>query len=137
MGGKSNLPTRLPARIPRSLSEWRIDRRSQPAREIAADLVAFCGDLGGAENLSAMERTLLERLVFLRRQMLEHESLVLAGKPGTMTPHEHVAASNAIQGLVKALGLKRRAKDAGDLRTYLAERAASSEPPVASSEAAT
>lgn len=132
--GKSHLPTTLPARkrLPGALSEWRIDRRSLEARELAADLAVFCQDLGGVEHLSAMEKTLLERLVYLRRQLLQHESEVLAGRAGTLEPNAHTAMVNGVLGLAKALGLQRRAKDAGSLSDYLRERAAASAAPARS-----
>jgi hypothetical protein len=117
-GMKSELPTTLPTRFSRDWP-WAIDRRTVLAREIAADLGDFYQDLGGLPSLSVMERVLVERAVFLRRRILDHERAVLAGAAGTLTPNEHTAAINALLGVLKALGLKRKARDAGSLAEWL------------------
>jgi len=110
MRGKSDtLPTYLPARF-RTGYAWRIDRRCAAAREIAADLTELWQDLGGVDMLSAQQRTLAERVVFLRRQLLEHETGVLQGQKGLLEPNEYSAALNSLVGLLKALGIARRAR---------------------------
>jgi hypothetical protein len=123
MRGKSNnLPTTLPARF-RDGFAWRLDRRSKVVREIAADIGTLWQDLGGFDAISAQERILCERVVFLRRRLLDHEQSVMGGGPPLLEPHEHVAGVNALLGLLKALGLTRRARDFDDLRAYLREQA--------------
>lgn len=128
---RSRLPTELQARKrpPRTLSQWKIDRRSVEARELAADLMVFVQDLGGFEALSAMEVATLERLCFIRRMLMLHESAVLAGKGAILEPGEHAQWTNTLLGLLRTLGLARRAKNASDLTQYLAARAANSAPP--------
>lgn len=125
-GMRSDLPTTLPARFSRRFA-WDLDRRSVLAREVAQDLYELWTDLGGYESLSAMERVLCERATFIRQRLLQHETAVLAGQDPPMTVHEHVGATNSLLGILKALGLRRRAKEVGSLREYLA---ASAEAPV-------
>ena len=120
-GALSLKPTELPARY-RERFAWTLDRRCKAVREVAADLVTLWTDLGGFESLSTQERVLCERVTFIRRQLLRHESAVMSGGEPTMTAGEHANATNTLVGLLKALGLKRRARDAGDLSSYLASR---------------
>lgn len=115
----STLPTLLPARW-EPAAAWKLDRRCLTAREVSAALAQLWSDLGGVEALSAQQLVLCERAVFLRHQLVEHETAVLNGRPGTMEPGAHTQATNALLGLLKALGLERRARDALSLREYLA-----------------
>lgn len=117
-GMRSEMPTALPPRY-RGGVFWNLDRRSQVAREVIGQLGALVQDLGGLESLSSQQRMLCERAVFLHRRLIEHESAVLSGKDPLMSVNEHVGATNALLGLLKGLGLKRQARDVGDLRSYL------------------
>lgn len=118
-GQRKALPSRLPAVYDAGFP-WRLDKRSTIGRQVGADVWTLFQDLGGIESLSVQQRMLCERAVFLRRRLLVHEEAVLAGQPPVMTANEHTAAVNALLGVLKALGLKRQARDVGDLRTYLA-----------------
>jgi hypothetical protein len=120
-GVSETLPTQLPAHF-RVGFAWRLDRRCKAVREIAADLLELWTDLGGVESLSTQERILCERVVYIRRRILEHETAVMNSAAPAMTPGEHANATNTLVGLLKALGLERRARDVHDLRSYLAER---------------
>ena len=71
-GMTSTLPTTLPARYTAGFP-WQLDRRCRAVREVAADLLTLWQDLGGVDSLSAQERSLCERVVFLRRQVIEYE----------------------------------------------------------------
>lgn len=124
-GMRSELPTALPAKFSRGFA-WTLDRRSVVAREVVGALGQLVQDLGGPESLSSQQRMLCERAVFLHRRLIQHESAVLSGKEPLMTVNEHVGATNALLGLLKGLGLKRQARDVGDLRSYL--QAAEAEP---------
>jgi hypothetical protein len=122
-GVSETLPTQLPARF-RTGFAWKLDRRSKVVREIAADLYELWTDLGGPEGLSVQERILCERVVYLRRRVLEYETAIINGKTGTMTPGEHANATNTLVGLLKALGLERRARPVRKLHDAMQGRAA-------------
>jgi hypothetical protein len=102
------------------LFAWELDRRSKAVREVSADLVALWQDLGGVDNLSAQQRWLSERVVFLRRQMLRYEADVLAGRETHMTAGEYSNFANVCQGHLKTLGLERKARTVRTLRDHLA-----------------
>lgn len=120
------LPTHLPARYRRGVL-WNLDKRSEIAREVSADLVELSQDLGGWDSLSTQQRILCERIVFMRRRALEFESAVMAGRE---PPYEHGAYSNicnVLVGYLKALGLKRQARPIESLHEAMAAAEAESE----------
>lgn len=117
-GQRSELATALPPKFTGGFA-WDLDRRSIVGREVIHALGQLVQDLGGRESLSAQQRMLCERTVFLHHRLITHESAVLSGRESAMSVHEHVAATNALLGLLKNLGLKRQAKDLGTLQSYL------------------
>jgi len=135
-GVSTTLPTTLPARYTRGF-RWALDKRSQVARELASDLWELWTDQGGVENLSAKELDACERVAFIRRLLLAHESAVLhnslppelrggdkADRPLTMEPSTYCSYINALLGLMKALsagGMKRKAKPTRSLREIMAQ----------------
>jgi hypothetical protein len=120
-GQVSELPTQLPARY-RRLFAWELDRRCKAVREVAADLVELWQDLGGVDNLSAQQRWLSERVVFLRRRMLAYEAAVLGGTEPPMTAGEYSNFANVAQGHLRTLGLERAARLMPNVSKYLAAR---------------
>jgi hypothetical protein len=110
-GVSENLLTRLPARVARF--PWAdVDRRSRPAREIAADYWRLATDLGGIEALSTQQLALVERASFLLMRIRQHESAVIAGRDDSPIDNgTHSNYCNVLTGVLKALGLERRAKD--------------------------
>ena len=138
-GLSDNLPTHLPARYRRGVL-WDLDKRSEIAREVTADLVELSQDVGGWDALSTQQRILCERIVFLRRRALEFESAVMAGRdpPFDHGPYSNIC--NVLAGYLKALGLKRQARPVESLRDIMAaaeaeERAESEASPESSIEA--
>ena len=117
-GVSTELPTALPARYQR-LFAWELDRRCKAVREVASDLVELWQDLGGVDNLSAQQRWLSERVVFLRRRMIAYESAVLGGTDPPMTAGEYSNFANVCQGHLRTLGLARRARDIPRLRELM------------------
>lgn len=118
-GTSETLPTHLPARYRRGVL-WSLDKRSEIAREVTADLVELSQDVGGWDALSTQQRILCERIVFMRRRALEFESAIMTGKE---PPFEHGAYSNicnVLAGYLKALGLKRQSRPVQTLQEYLA-----------------
>lgn len=117
-GVSTTLPTQLPARY-RKLFAWELDRRCKAVREVAADLVELWQDLGGVDNLSAQQRWLSERIVFLRRRMLAYETAVLSGAEPPMTAGEYSNFANVCQGHLRTLGLQRQARTVRSLQQHL------------------
>lgn len=115
------LATQLPARYER-LFAWRLDARCVAAREVAADLSELWQDLGGVEQLSAQKRWLCERVVFMRRKMIEYETAVMDGTSPPMDAGCYSNFANVTVGHLKALGLERQAKPAQGIREYLAAK---------------
>lgn len=113
-GVSTTLPTKLPARY-RTGFAWRLDRRSKLTRELAADMLELATDLGGFEALSAQQRILLERVVYLHRRAVEFETAVLAGGTPPYEAGTHSNIVNVLLGCLKALGLDRKARAARSL----------------------
>lgn len=118
-GVSERLPTALPARYSR-LFAWKLDRRCKAVREVAADLVELWQDLGGVDALSAQQRWLSERVVFLRHRMLAYEAAVLGGTDPPMTAGEYSNFANVCQGRLRTLGLERKARTIKTLRQVVA-----------------
>jgi hypothetical protein len=116
--GVSHPLTELPARTPRF--PWAdVDRRSRPAREIAADYCRLVTDLGGIESLSTQKLALVERAAFLLLRIRRYESAVLSGTEppfdaGTFSNHV-----NVLVGVLKSLGLDRKARNVRSLREVM------------------
>jgi hypothetical protein len=113
----------LPARF-RPGFPWALDKRCETAREVAADLLTLWQDLGGAEALSAQQRWLCERVVYLRRRCVEYEADMMAGRPPSMDAGTYSNFANVLMGYLKALGLHRQARPARSLRDYMAGKSA-------------
>jgi hypothetical protein len=126
-GAQSDKPTLLPARY-RPLFAWDLDRRSKPCREIAADQYELWQALGGVEGLSPQELAMVERIVFIRRRILEYESALLHNstcgesdtpKPVCMDHGVYTNHVNVLLGLLKALGIARRQRPVKRLHEHL------------------
>ena len=126
-GALSIKPTELPARY-RERFAWKLDRRCMAVRELAADLVSLWQDLGGYDCLSTQERVLVERVAYLRRRVLDYETAVIHnatradGAPELPLPMDAGTYSNHVNvllGLMRALGLERRAKPTRRLHEHL------------------
>jgi hypothetical protein len=128
-GELSTKPTELPARMDRLFPWSSLDRRCAAVREFSADITELWQDLGGVGELSAQKRWVCERIVFMRRRMVAYESAVMAQgaaiEAGTeppklpMTAGEYSNFANVCQGLLKMVGLERRARRTQGLHEYL------------------
>jgi hypothetical protein len=128
-GVSETLGTELPARFDQFFPWAEIDKRSTVAREFAADLTDLWASLGGAENLSVQRRWLCERVVWMRRRMLQFEVAVMAQaiaiEAGTEPPTLPMDAgtysnfANVCQGHLKTLGIERSAKRGPTLRDVM------------------
>ena len=117
-GVSTHLPTKLPARY-RTGFAWRLDRRAKLTRELAADMLELATDLGGFDALSAQQRILLERVVFLHRRAVEYETAVLTGAKPPYESGTHSNVCNVLMGCLKALGLERKARNLRNLRDVM------------------
>jgi hypothetical protein len=117
-GALSEKPTALPARY-RPRFAWKLDRRCVAVREVASDLVELWQDLGGVESLSVMQLALCERVVFIRRRVLEFESAVMSGKAPPFEAGTYSNLANVLMGYLRTLGLTRRARDLPRLHAYM------------------
>ncbi|GAA0581432.1 hypothetical protein GCM10008997_32910 [Halomonas salifodinae] len=102
--------------------DWleRLDGRTRLAQAVRQRYSALTTDLGGHENLSYQRRSLARRALWQEAVIEQMEAALARGEDvdlGRMTQ-----AVNSLQGLLKTLGLDRKAKDIPDLQTYLANR---------------
>jgi hypothetical protein len=102
------------------------DMRFALPKLLRARLHELVTDLGGADALSYMERVLCERLIHTEWQMGVWEALARDGQPIDHARYLH--AVNALNGLVRSLGLKRRAKPVPTLQEFLATHTDDEEP---------
>jgi len=98
-----------------------LDGRYNVARDLRARFDEICGDLGGADRLSYMQRSLVERALWLEYWLAQQEKTLAKG--GDFDVARWVQAANSLQGVYSRLGIERRTKDVPDLATYLRERA--------------
>lgn len=125
MSGKPGMQGTQPTTPPERFEPGfiaRTDMRYALPKLLRERLRALVADLGGADALSYQERSLAERLIHLEWQLGEWEALARDGKPVDHARYLH--AVNALNGLVRSLGLKRRAKPIESLPEYLARKAA-------------
>ena len=102
-----------------------MDGRLATVKIVRARLAALLSDLGGAESLSYQEGAIARRLVWLEALCEKVESEIAEGKDADV--NRYTQQVNTLIGVAKALGLKRRAKDALSLGDYLAARAEAAE----------
>lgn len=100
----------------------RLDNRYGLARELRERYTEVCADLGGVESLSYMQRSLIERGLWLEYWLSLQERELAKG--GEFPAAAWVQAVNSLQGIYSRLGLERRAKQVPDLHTYLRQRQA-------------
>lgn len=98
-----------------------LDGRLSLARELRGRYRELTDDLGGLDALSYQRRTLAERAVWLEYHLAQQEQSLAAGT-GDFNPGQWTQACNALVGLLKTLGLDRKAADVPDLATYLARK---------------
>ena len=99
-----------------------MDYRTALARELRDRFATVCNDLGGADRLSYMQRSLVERALWLEYWLSQQERELAGGKP--FDAAKWTQGCNALQGIYSKLGLQRQAKDVPTLAQYLAKREA-------------
>lgn len=99
-----------------------LDRRTASYRKTVDLISAIETDLGGAGNLSAAERQLVQRAGTLGAMLEDVETKWIAGEP--IDPAAFCTVVNAQRRVLETIGLKRRPRDVTpDLQSYLATRA--------------
>jgi hypothetical protein len=98
-----------------------LDGRLSLARDLRNRFTEVCDDLGGADCLSYMQRSLIERGLWLEYWLATQEREMASGEQFDVG--RWVQAANSLQGIYSKLGLERKARDVPDLASYLAKRA--------------
>lgn len=101
----------------------RLDSRHNLTRELRERFDEVCTDLGGRDSLSYMQRSLIERALWLEHWLANQERELAKGQD--LDVSRWIQAANSLQGIYSRLGLERRAKDAPSLHEYLRHREAS------------
>ncbi|RZU98780.1 hypothetical protein [Spiribacter vilamensis] len=100
-----------------------LDGRYGIARELRARFDEVCADLGGADRLSYMQRSLVERALWLEYWLSQQEQALAKGH--TFDVSRWIQAANSLQGIYSRLGLDRQKREAPSLTDYLRQREAS------------
>ncbi len=100
----------------------KLDGRTALAQDMQARFAEVCADLGGTDALSYMQRSLVERALWLEYWLGQQERDLASGS-ADFDVGRWVQAANGLQGIFAKLGLQRRARDVTDLATYLKGRA--------------
>lgn len=109
----------LPAEFrPRFLDT--LDGRTQTAKVLRQRLAEIQDDLGGEGALSYAKRSLARRAVWLEAWLETQEANAAEG--GEINIGQQVQAVNSLIGLLKTLGLERKARDIPSLRDYMEAR---------------
>lgn len=108
--------------VPSSYSEdWleQLDGRTRVARILRERMTTLSTDLGGWDTLSYQRRSLVKRCIHMEAIVEQQEAALASGKDvdlGKLTQ-----SVNSLIGLLKTLGLERKAREIPDLKSYLAE----------------
>lgn len=98
-----------------------MDGRRALARDMQARHREICDDLGGADSLSYLTRSLIERYLWLEYWLAAQEAALADG--GEFDVARWVQAANSAQGIAQRLGLARKAREAPTLQEYLKAKA--------------
>lgn len=101
----------------------RLDGRTAVAVDMRQRWQQITDDLGGEATLSYAQRSLVERALWLEHWLAVQEQALAAGQYEAFDAGRWTQACNALQGILKTLGIERRARDVTDLATYLRSKA--------------
>lgn len=99
-----------------------LDGRTAIAQEMRERYATMTQDLGGADQLSYQQRSLVERALWLEYWLRTQEHELAGGKEFDVS--RWIQAANGLQGILSKLGLERKAKPVQSLSEYLAKREA-------------
>jgi hypothetical protein len=98
----------------------RLDQRSAVARELMADFAAIVDvHKGGIDNLTPLDRMLIESLVFANAWRRRMEQAAVDTK--TLDVPKYAALVDRVHGIAKTVGLKRVMKDVPSLAAIAQE----------------
>jgi hypothetical protein len=97
-----------------------VDKRTSLGRQLVIRYNAMCSDLGGEDQLSYIQKSLVNRYIWLEWRINQIE--MAAGEGHQVDDGKWSSLVNSFQGLGNKLGLKRVTKDVKDLGAFLAER---------------
>ena len=103
----------------------RLDGRTAIAQDMRARWQAMTADLGGEATLSYSQLSLVERALWLEHWLAVQERALADGDYQSFDAGRWTQACNALQGILKTLGIERRARDVTSLADYIKGRAAS------------
>ena len=117
-------------RVVSTLGRRTIDKRTTVGKNLVAWSAALAEDLGGIDQLSTPQRTLVDEAVKLKlilgavdAWVLQQPHLVDRRKRALLpVVRERLALVAQLQSILRDLGLERRAKDPLDLNAYLAAK---------------
>lgn len=115
----ANRRAEIPAKFETGWLE-QLDGRRNIAKNLRARFDEIASDLGGVDSLSYMQRSLVERALWLEYWLSSQERELAVGAAFDVS--RWVQAANSLQGIYNRLGIERRAKDVPDLQTYLRQR---------------
>jgi hypothetical protein len=96
------------------------DGRSAWARRMRDLIVLHLGDLGGAENVTEAEKSIVRRVATLTVELERMESLFAeAGEASADELILYQTCTNSLRRLLESIGLQRRAKPVESLAQYL------------------
>lgn len=98
-----------------------LDGRTRLAQAVRARADALMADLGGEDALSYQQRSLCRRAIWMEAVIEQQEAALARGEDidqGKLTQ-----AVNSLIGLLKTLGLERRAREVPDLQSFIRQRA--------------
>ncbi|PKL95570.1 MAG: hypothetical protein CVV18_05000 [Gammaproteobacteria bacterium HGW-Gammaproteobacteria-8] len=109
---------------PRYSETWieRMDGRTQVARAIRDRLEALQSDLGGPDSMSYQQRSLSKRAIWMEA-VIEQQEIALS-KGEEIDQGKLTQAVNTLIGLLKTLGLERKARDVPDLHQWMKRKEA-------------
>ena len=99
-----------------------LDGRTAIAQEMRARFDEVATDLGGADRLSYLERSLVSRYLWAEFWIQQQEVAIAEGQEVDIG--RYTQAVNSATGLANKLGLKRVARDVPTLADYLKQREA-------------
>lgn len=96
-----------------------LDKRTAMAKELWERFVALTNDLGGADRLSYIQRSLCEFALWLEFWLALQARALAEGRLDDFDAGKWTQGLNTLLGLYKTLGLKRVARDVPELSEWL------------------
>lgn len=94
-----------------------LDGRCGITQEVKRRYQALTDDLGGAANLSYQQRAIVSRVLFVELSLQNQEADIAKGQE--VDTGKYTQQVNSLVGLLKTLGLERKAKEVPDLASFL------------------